>query len=411
MQNTTIASKLSGGGGRFTSAQDKNFWHTILFKLKRGDFFKSFSIAGANNKELLNSCNYCEPQQFTFQNDISNDKLFNISTGLPLECVIPTCWFSCPPLAGVSKSSISRRGNSKAGGGTVVPEGFVEPFTPHPSRFTRRKADIRIIRDVGKARFSDTLRAGFAFAHSAPFRKAAFTLAEVLITLGIIGVVAAMTLPALVNNYKEKELATQVKKTFSNIQNAALLAQKDLGAVGDNTFLFDVTNTHAETAKNFAKYFNGAKVCENKSQKGCSQYYYKVKYATAYKGYGDINKTYTPDGAKIILNDGSVLTIQQKTSCRRTNTGCKQDSSGNCIKDENGDTISVTEIHSDCATIFMDVNGLKRPNQFGADIYEIQVTTNKVKPGTWSAYGGTSFKNILTGNGKLQYENYTEGEK
>ncbi len=292
-----------------------------------------------------------------------------------------------------------------------MPEGFVEPFTPHPSRFTRRKADIRIIRDVGKARFSDTLRAGFAFAHSAPFRKSAFTLAEVLITLGIIGVVAAMTLPVLVNNYKEKELATQVKKTFSNIQNAALLAQKDLGAVGDNTFLFDVTNTHAETAKNFAKYFNGAKVCENKSQKGCSQYYYKVKYATAYKGSGDSNKTYTPDGAKIILNDGSVLTILQKTSCSRTNTGCKQDSSGNCIKDENGDTISVTEIHSDCATIFMDVNGLKRPNQFGADIYEIQVTTNKVKPGTWSVYGGTSFKNILTGNGKLQYENYTEGEK
>ena len=297
------------------------------------------------------------------------------------------------------------------GGGTIVPEDFVEPFTPHPLRFTRQKAVIRIIRDVGKAWFSDTLRAGFAFAHSAPFRKAAFTLAEVLITLGIIGVVAAMTLPALVNNYKEKELATQVKKTFSNIQNAALLAQKDLGAVGDNTFLFDVTNTHAETAKNFAKYFNGAKVCENKSQKGCSQYYYKVKYATAYKGSGDSNKTYTPDGAKIILNDGSVLTILQKTSCSRTNTGCKQDSSGNCIKDENGDTISVTEIHSDCATIFMDVNGLKRPNQFGADIYEIQVTTNKVKPGTWSAYGGTSFKNILTGNGKLQYENYTEGEK
>lgn len=40
-----------------------------------------------------------------------------------------------------------------------------------------------------------------ADAHNAS-RKAAFTLAEVLITLGIIGVVAALTLPSLVANYK-----------------------------------------------------------------------------------------------------------------------------------------------------------------------------------------------------------------
>ena len=293
-----------------------------------------------------------------------------------------------------------------------MPEGFVEPFTPHPSRFTRRKADIRIIRDVGKARFSDTLRAGFAFAHSAPFRKSAFTLAEVLITLGIIGVVAAMTLPALVNNYKEKELATQVKKTFSNIQNAALLAQKDLGAVGDNTFLFDVTNTHAETAKNFAKYFNGAKVCENKSQKGCSQYYYKVKYATAYKGSGDTTKTFGLDSyPKILLTDGAVLSIQQESSCYRVFNDCKQDANGNCIKDENGDIIQTQNVGRNCARIYMDVNGIKRPNQFGADVYNIAVMTDNLTPSTWAPNGGKSIINILTGKDKLEYKNYKEGAK
>ena len=36
-------------------------------------------------------------------------------------------------------------------------------------------------------------------------RRAAFTLAEVLITLGIIGVVAAMTIPTLITSYKEKQ--------------------------------------------------------------------------------------------------------------------------------------------------------------------------------------------------------------
>ena len=38
--------------------------------------------------------------------------------------------------------------------------------------------------------------------------KCAFTLAEVLITLGIIGVVAALTLPSVINNFREKQLET-----------------------------------------------------------------------------------------------------------------------------------------------------------------------------------------------------------
>ncbi|MFQ8625261.1 MAG: type II secretion system protein [Candidatus Gastranaerophilaceae bacterium] len=40
----------------------------------------------------------------------------------------------------------------------------------------------------------------------------AFTLAEVLITLGIIGVVAAMTMPVLIQNHKEKETVAKLKK-------------------------------------------------------------------------------------------------------------------------------------------------------------------------------------------------------
>lgn len=45
--------------------------------------------------------------------------------------------------------------------------------------------------------------------------KNAFTLAEVLITLGIIGVVSAMTLPALVNRTQGKELEAKLQKTYS----------------------------------------------------------------------------------------------------------------------------------------------------------------------------------------------------
>ena len=48
-------------------------------------------------------------------------------------------------------------------------------------------------------------------------RRVAFTLAEVLITLGIIGIVSAMTIPALINNYKEKVRDNQFKKVYATI--------------------------------------------------------------------------------------------------------------------------------------------------------------------------------------------------
>ena len=56
-------------------------------------------------------------------------------------------------------------------------------------------------------------------------RKAAFTLAEVLITLGIIGVVAAVTMPSLVANHREKQIVVQLKKAYSVIQQALLQAE------------------------------------------------------------------------------------------------------------------------------------------------------------------------------------------
>ena len=48
-------------------------------------------------------------------------------------------------------------------------------------------------------------------------RQNAFTMAEVLITIGIIGLVAAMTLHSLVNNSRNKELESRFKKSYSFI--------------------------------------------------------------------------------------------------------------------------------------------------------------------------------------------------
>ena len=241
--------------------------------------------------------------------------------------------------------------------------------------------------------------------------KKAFTLAEVLITLGIIGIVASLTLPSLINKYKEKELINHTKKLYSNLQNAILVTQKDMGVIGDNTFMFDVNKTSAEVAENFAKYFSGAKVCKTSSQKGCSNYFYEIKFATAYSGGGNSIGTYAMNYPKIILNNGAILSLIQYSSCTRTANDCKQDSTGSCIKDEHGNTTPTVATHTNCATIFFDVNGTKRPNQFGADVYGVKVYPKYVGPDYWSAYGGNSFKNILTGKDTLQYINYTKGQQ
>ncbi|MBR1754183.1 type II secretion system protein, partial [bacterium] len=60
-----------------------------------------------------------------------------------------------------------------------------------------------------------------------------FTLAEVLITLGIIGVVATLTIPTLIQNNTKKVTATKVHKVFSNLNNAIKLSESINGPMKD----------------------------------------------------------------------------------------------------------------------------------------------------------------------------------
>ena len=62
-------------------------------------------------------------------------------------------------------------------------------------------------------------------------KNSAFTLAEVLITLAVIGIVAAMTIPTLINKYQEKVTVTKVKKMYSTLNQAVKLAEVDNGPV------------------------------------------------------------------------------------------------------------------------------------------------------------------------------------
>ena len=220
-----------------------------------------------------------------------------------------------------------------------------------------------------------------------------------------------MTMPSLIQKYRDKELIVRTKRVYSNIQNAVSLAQKENDVVGDNTFLFDPTKTSAEVAANFVKYFNGSMLCTKKRDQGCDKFYYTVKYATRRKNdtTGVTMGTSLPN-AKIILNDGSLIAVNQMTSCERTFTDCKRDSDYNCIKDKDGNTELVTKMLYICAYIEFDVNGPSLPNQFGRDVYELEVYKDKISPNLSNLPGGKSLKNILTGIDKLEYTEYNIGE-
>ena len=69
--------------------------------------------------------------------------------------------------------------------------------------------------------------------------KFGFTLAEVLITLGIIGVVAAITIPSLINNYKAKKLRSQFLKSYSVVQQAFKLMEADDVSLDPSTYKGD----------------------------------------------------------------------------------------------------------------------------------------------------------------------------
>ena len=80
--------------------------------------------------------------------------------------------------------------------------------------------------------FIETVFSRFT-SHFSLKRKAAFTLAEVLITLGIIGIVASMTLPSLIQSYKERVTVTKVQKAYSILNQAFKRISEEYGEPQD----------------------------------------------------------------------------------------------------------------------------------------------------------------------------------
>lgn len=95
-------------------------------------------------------------------------------------------------------------------------------------------------------------------------KRFAFTLAEVLITLGIIGVVAAITMPVLIQSYQKHVVATSLRKAYAELNLALQMAISDYGDV--STWDYNTASEVSLWAQKYIEpYLNtlGAKNCTN----------------------------------------------------------------------------------------------------------------------------------------------------
>ena len=97
--------------------------------------------------------------------------------------------------------------------------------------------------------FSETVFSRFTSHFSR--KRTAFTLAEVLITLGIIGIVAAITLPTIINNYRIKVLENQFKKADSIIQQAVQKTANECGVASLSELIVNCTTHMCDNNENY----------------------------------------------------------------------------------------------------------------------------------------------------------------
>ena len=98
-------------------------------------------------------------------------------------------------------------------------------------------------------------------AHCNNLRKVAFTLAEVLITLGIIGVVAALTLPSVIQKMEDQRCVSSLKKTYSILSQAT----NSVIAEHESPEYWWIEDNQEEPVKQiyeyYKPYFNAMRMC------------------------------------------------------------------------------------------------------------------------------------------------------
>ena len=185
-------------------------------------------------------------------------------------------------------------------------------------------------------------------------KKFAFTLAEVLITLGIIGVVAAITIPNLVSKYQMKVFETAFKKQYSVFQNALNLAVFENGT--SECYIFYTGGMSYQTRKedcNLLKENLVSLLHLTPIKTDDKSYKYKLKSEVLAQGGKTVNSNCTYDDFTVYNNPA---------------VGTYMTNDGAIVK------LSLNTTSAYMPVMIFDVNGLKGPNKWGYDVFFMTLT-------------------------------------
>ena len=268
-------------------------------------------------------------------------------------------------------------------------------MTHHYNNALKRTYRLKVLTSYRLRKFAFTLSEGARHVVLPDNqRRYAFTLAEVLITLGIIGIVAALTIPSIVADYRNKQTATQLKYAYSVVGQALTAAQVQNGDVSGWDFGYNYgadtsTVNYRETVINFVeKYLKpNLKIADDIG----------YQYTSSAIGYDGLYKPVSKEkverkGYWFTLGNGTLLCASISSIC--TN----EDDDGTCTQRAYQNII-----------ITVDTNGFKGPNTYGKDVFlmTLELTSNKFSMHNYgSAQPRTKYVNWCADDSECQVCGY-----
>ena len=193
-------------------------------------------------------------------------------------------------------------------------------------------------------------------------KKSAFTLAETLIVIGIIGVIASLTIPSLSNETNSKEAVTKLKKTQAILEDAYGRAEAQYGPLSDWTTVDTKTFTQRMTGS-----MKLSKVCSTTAaDTGCFGNLATANFLKPSDGTTAAALSAVTTG-KVILSDESAIAFYIEDA--------------NCSKDVTGGNASLPDLQKVCGSVTVDINGpSKGKSLWGKDLFAFYITKHGLYP-------------------------------
>ena len=235
-------------------------------------------------------------------------------------------------------------------------------------------------------------------------RNFAFSLAEVLITLGIIGVVAALTIPILNAKIEEKRTINKLNDTYAILSQAYRRGISEEGSpegwctMGVKGDWRDFDDCSIKIYEMFTKYLKVANHCNNgyggNGEDNCFAKTYKNRKGVDIARANGMHRSFTlMNGVSVMINAAAGDGYQKEWCSTSTN-----------ILNQGKSNIAYWDYIGICGTLWVDLNGKSLPNTDGRDLFAFKMYNDGIAPmGRLGAHSqqnfegnclGTAFKNL-----------------